>query len=94
MLIFLIGFGVYFIRAVKYLRNHEGVEYCWPLVFLVLTFLSNLTGANFLSRNALLWIVYVATGALTVAKQKEWVASKKEPARTSALGLPGGFAPS
>jgi exopolysaccharide production protein ExoQ len=94
LLIFLIGFGVYFIRAVKYLRNHEGVEYCWPLMFLVLTFLSNLTGANFLSRNALLWIVYVATGALTVAKQKEWVASKKEPARTSALGLPGGFAPS
>lgn len=73
--IFLIGFGVYVIRAIKYLRKHEGVEYCWPLMFLVLMFLSNLTGANFLSRNAIFWIVYVATGVLTLSPKKEWVSS-------------------
>jgi O-antigen ligase len=75
LIIFLIGFGISFMHAIKCLRNHEGIEYCWPLMFLVLMFLSNLTGVNFLSRNAIFWIVYAATGVFTLAPEKEWVPS-------------------
>jgi hypothetical protein len=85
--IFLIGFGIYFIRAIKYLRKHEGVEYCWPLMFLALMFLSNLTGAYILSRNSIFWIVYVATGVLTVAAQEEWVSSSSESGRCIGITL-------
>jgi exopolysaccharide production protein ExoQ len=85
--IFLLGFGIYFIRAIRYLRNHEGVESCWPLMFLVLMFVSNLTGANILARNAIFWIVFVATGVFTVVEQEEWVPSSTESGRCLGIAL-------
>lgn len=60
--LFAAGFLVYVGRAIRYLRSTEGFEGYWPLIFLVLLFLSNLTGVNFLSRNSVFWIVYVSVG--------------------------------
>lgn len=85
--IFLIGFGVYFVRTIRYLRDNEGVEYCWPLMFFVLMFLSNLTGANILSRNSIFWIVYVAMCVLTLTPHKK-IGTSVEPIRR----MPGQYA--
>lgn len=71
VVIFLIGFLVYAKRAICYLRAIPGYEGRWPLIFLTLMFLSNLTGASILSRNTVLWIMYVATGMTTAQEHCE-----------------------
>lgn len=60
--IFTVGFAVYVQRAIRFLRSVSGYEAYWPLIFLVLTLISNLTGANFLARNSIFWIMYVTVG--------------------------------
>jgi exopolysaccharide production protein ExoQ len=57
-----IGFAIYVKRAFSLIRLVSTVEASWPLVFLIITFLSNLTGVAILSRNNLGWIIYVAVG--------------------------------
>jgi O-antigen ligase len=60
--ILVIGFAIYLKRALLLLRLTSTNEARWPLVFLVLLFISNLTGVSILSRNSLGWIIYVAVG--------------------------------
>ncbi len=61
----LVSLIVYTVRAVRYLRAIQTADRFWPLMFLALTVVSNLTGANILSRNTLSWILYVAVGSVT-----------------------------
>lgn len=62
LVILVIGFAIYVKRALSLLRLISTGEANWPLVFLVLLFVSNLTGVSILSRNSLGWIMYVAVG--------------------------------
>jgi exopolysaccharide production protein ExoQ len=62
MLIFLSGFAVYLLRAIVLLRAGSEGEVRWPLIFLALLVLANLTGANLISRNSMYWILYVSVG--------------------------------
>lgn len=62
LVILVIGFAIYIKRALSLLRRVSAGEASWPLVFLVLLFVSNLTAVSILSRNSLLWIIYVAVG--------------------------------
>ncbi len=80
--LFMIGFLSYVRRAIHHLRATSGFEGCWPLIFLVLTFLSNLTGVNFLSRNSIFWIMYVAVG-VTTASIREQESSEPAPSKSS-----------
>jgi hypothetical protein len=41
-------------------RESSAPENVWPLCFLVFMFISNLTESDFLARNTIFWIVYVA----------------------------------
>jgi exopolysaccharide production protein ExoQ len=56
------GFAIYLKRALTLIRLVPTTEANWPLVFLVLLAISNLTGVSILSRNSLGWIMYVAVG--------------------------------
>lgn len=58
--LFLVGFICYVGRAISFLRQNSAPESVWPLCFLVFMFVSNLTESDFLGRNTIFWIVYVA----------------------------------
>lgn len=64
--IFFLGFGYYVLRAVKFLRSTSDPAAAWPLIFLLLFFLANLTETSFLQANSVFFVLYVATAA-TVA---------------------------
>jgi O-antigen ligase len=61
--LFLIGFVAYVGRAIVYFRGNRAPENIWPLCFLVFMFVSNLTESDFLARNTIFWIMYVAVVA-------------------------------
>jgi exopolysaccharide production protein ExoQ len=60
VVLFLAGFILYAGRAIAFFRKHHSPESIWPLCFLVFMFVSNLTESDFLARNTIFWIVYVA----------------------------------
>jgi O-antigen ligase len=60
VVLFLAGFICYVGRAISFLRQNSAPESIWPLCFLVFMFVSNLTESDFLGRNTIFWIVYVA----------------------------------
>ena len=60
VVLFLAGFICYVGRAVSFLRRNRSPEAIWPLCFFTFMFLSNLTESDFLSRNTIFWILYVA----------------------------------
>ena len=62
VLLYVIGFVVYARRAIIFLRAVKSPEGYWPVLFLTLMFVSSVTEATILSRNSLLWILYVTVG--------------------------------
>jgi O-antigen ligase len=58
--LFLAGFTAYLVRAISFFRAQRAPENVWPLCFLVFMFVSNLTESDFLGRNTIFWIVYIA----------------------------------
>jgi O-antigen ligase len=66
--LFLAGFAVYVWRAIVFFRRNAAAESLWPLCFLTFMFLSNLTESDFLARNTIFWILYVAA-VVTLGRQ-------------------------
>jgi len=83
--LFLTGFFVYAFRAVRFLQSNGGAELIWPLVFLVLLVLTNITEVTILSRNNIFWILYTAV-AFTVSPRN------RRYERLAALTRPGLYA--
>jgi exopolysaccharide production protein ExoQ len=64
--LFFLGFGYYLLRSIKFIRLHSGPAAAWPLVFLLLLFITNLTETHFLVPNNLFFILYVGIAASLV----------------------------
>ena len=60
VLLVIFVFGRSFWRSVHSFRQQSGWEHAWPLLFLVLLFLLNLTESVFLSSNGFFWILFVS----------------------------------
>lgn len=54
-----VGFVSYFGKAYRVLRRTAEWECAWPLLFLVLLSIQNLTESSFLSGNSIYWLLYV-----------------------------------
>jgi exopolysaccharide production protein ExoQ len=68
--LFLLVFVYYSLRSIGFLRWHgSAAASAWPLMFLVFTFLSNLTESDFLARDSIFVILYV-TVAITLQQQR------------------------
>lgn len=67
--LFLAGFICYVGRALSFLRRSRSPEAIWPLCFLTFMFLSNLTESDYLARNTIFWILYVA--AIVTLRREE-----------------------
>jgi O-antigen ligase len=61
LLVFILGFLISVIRAIRSLCLTKKVEDIWPLIFLTCTLLYNLAESTILERNNFFWILYVAT---------------------------------
>jgi exopolysaccharide production protein ExoQ len=85
--LFLLGFILYVGRAIAFFRRSRSAENVWPLCFLFFMFISNLTESDFLSRNTIFWILYVAVViSLRPAEEmsKQLVPTKSKPRLMSA----------
>jgi O-antigen ligase len=60
--LFAITLLIYIKRAVTFVRTVRSAESIWPLLFLILLLLCNLSQATILIRNSIFWIMYVAVG--------------------------------
>lgn len=58
--IFLIGYGANIVRSIFKVRQTSGVEYIWPLAYLVYIFLANIPEQSLLKSNTIFWVLYVA----------------------------------
>jgi exopolysaccharide production protein ExoQ len=67
VIIFVAGFTLYLVRAIGFLRDSKAVEAAWPLLFLALMVMNNLTETTILSRNNIFWILYTAV-AVTISR--------------------------
>lgn len=61
VLVFVLGFVMSVIRAIRWLRLTKKVEDIWPLLFLSGILLYNLVESTILKRHDFFWIFYVAT---------------------------------
>jgi O-antigen ligase len=61
LLIFMAGLVRGAVRGLKYLRRQPGPLGFWPLLYLCFVFLYNMTEIAALTRNNLLWVLYVST---------------------------------
>jgi O-antigen ligase len=66
VIVFLIGFGRSFARALAGLRFDTSPAGLWPILYLTFVLLYNLSESTILARNSLFWALYVAA-ALAVA---------------------------
>lgn len=48
------------VKAVAWVRHTKTLEYCWPIVYLTVLLLLNLTYSILLNQNSLFWILYVS----------------------------------
>ncbi len=64
--VFLWGYLVYLVKALRWLRISPELFASWPFIFLAFLFLTNLTQSSFISRNTISLILYVAV-ALTAS---------------------------
>lgn len=70
--IFFGGYVINLIRSITKVRTTSGVEFTWPLLYLVYVFLSNIPEQSLLIPNNLLWVIYVTiTLTLFMPIQKE-----------------------
>lgn len=58
--VFLLGYAVIVLRAIKWVRLTKTAEGFWPLLYLTLIFMYNLTESSLLNQNSILWILYSA----------------------------------
>lgn len=61
LLVFVLGFLMSSIRAIRWLRLTKKVEDIWPLIYLTFMLLYNLGESAILTRNDFFWILYVVT---------------------------------
>jgi O-antigen ligase len=60
VLLFVLGFIITYREATAFATTTKSVEGIWPVTFLTFYMVYSFTETNFLSRNDLLWILYVA----------------------------------
>jgi exopolysaccharide production protein ExoQ len=77
--VFLVGYVIAVLRAIKAIRSAEGVCALWPIVFLTFLFLYNMTESTIVRQGSIFWVLYVATACSSLG-------------RSSATGLPDGVA--
>ena len=65
--IFAAGCGYYFWRSLRFLLNDGRPEAAWPFLFLVFTFIVNLTGVTFLYRNSIWMVLYAAVASSAIS---------------------------
>jgi exopolysaccharide production protein ExoQ len=75
LLVFVAGLTRGLARAVKHLQSQPGPLSLWPLVYLCFVLLYNTTEIAALTRNNLIWVVYVST-LLTVSPKGRQAASR------------------
>jgi exopolysaccharide production protein ExoQ len=66
--VFLAGFAVVFVRALRWLRSVPTFLGLWPLMFMLFFMLYNIPSRMILGANELPWVIYV-TVALTLARR-------------------------
>lgn len=60
VMVFTLGFMLAFLRAIAWARAIRSVIGLWPLVYLTLVLLQNLTESVILTQNDIFWVLYVA----------------------------------
>lgn len=60
LFVFLCGYIFNFFYYLKCLRNTSGIEFIWPLPFLIFMILSNLPETSLMRANDFFWVLYVA----------------------------------
>lgn len=60
VLVFILSFLTSLVKAVAWVRHAQTLEDFWPLVYLTIMFLFNMTYSTILTRNDIFWIIYVA----------------------------------
>lgn len=68
--VFFLGFGYYLLRSIKFVRTHSHPVATWPLAFLLLLFITNLTETNLLVPNNMFFVLYVAIAATLVQQSR------------------------
>jgi O-antigen ligase len=61
VLTFIAGFALAVVRALRALRRSDSADGIWPMAFLVIFLLVNLTESSLLRHDSLIWALYVAT---------------------------------
>ena len=61
VIIYLLGFGTMFIKAIIQVCQNKQLEFFWILIFCVYTILANLAEHTVLRENNIFWILYVST---------------------------------
>jgi len=77
LFVFLCGYIFNFFYYLKCLRNTSGIEFIWPLPFLIFMILSNLPETSLMRANDFFWVLYVAI-ALSRLMPREPVQSQTE----------------
>lgn len=79
--LFLLVFSYYVIRGLKLFREYHGLGVAaWPLLFLIFNLVINLAEVDFLSRNTIFFILFVAAAMATRSRPAS--AWAPQPART------------
>jgi exopolysaccharide production protein ExoQ len=74
LLLFLAGLAICFKKAARMFQASKNAESMWPLLFLILLFVSNLTEGTILRVNLLPWLLYM-TIALKLSKAVTFIPS-------------------
>lgn len=74
--IFALGLVAAFLRALAWVRASESAAGLWPLVYLTLVLLQNLTESVILTQNNIFWVLYVAAVLSMPARRVEFAASR------------------
>jgi len=77
LFVFLCGYIFNFFYYLKCLRNTSGIEFIWPLPFLIFMILSNLPETSLMRANDFFWVLYVAI-ALSRLMPREPIQSQTE----------------
>lgn len=63
--IFILSFFNSLVKAVAWVRHTKTLEYCWPIVYLTVILLYNLTYSTLIDQNSLFWILYVSINVIS-----------------------------
>jgi len=87
LFVFLCGYIFNFFYYLKCLRNTSGIEFIWPLPFLIFMILSNLPETSLMRANDFFWVLYVAI-ALSRLMPSESVQSLTEEREPIGAAMP------